>query len=75
MEGDFGEDLEYIEVSVPTQLVRRLIDAITDVMQEWGEEAKDRGEVFTALVGNSAMHIAIDFIDASIEKLHGETLQ
>jgi len=74
MDGDFREG-EYVEVSVPTELVRRLIDAITDVMQEWQEEAKDRGEVFTALVGNSAMHIATDFIDASIERLHGETMQ
>jgi hypothetical protein len=74
MDGDFGEG-EFVAVSVPTDLVRRLIDAITDVMQEWEEEAKDRGEIFTALVGNSAMHIATEFIDASIENLHGETLQ
>ena len=74
MDGDFREG-EYVEVSVPTELVRRLIDAITDVMQEWQEEARDRGEVFTALVGNSAMHIATEFIDASIEKLYGETMQ
>lgn len=74
MERDSGED-GYIEVSVPTELVKRLINAISDVLKEWGKEASDRGEMFTALVGNSAMHIATDFIDASMERLQGETLQ
>ena len=45
MDGDFREG-EYVEVSVPTELVRRLIDAITDVMQEWQEELCLRCRLF-----------------------------
>ena len=71
MDGDFGED-GYVAVSVPTELVKRLINAISDVMQEWEQESN---EEFTALVGNTALHIATDFIDASMVKIHGETMQ
>ena len=75
MDGDFGEDGyddEYFEVSVPTELVKRLINAISGVMQEWEKES---GGEFTALIGNAAMHMATDFIDASMEKIRGETVQ
>jgi len=75
MAGDFGEDGhddEYFEVSVPTELVKRLINAISDVMQKWEKESD--GE-FTALIGNAAMHIATDFIDSNMEKMRGETIQ
>lgn len=78
MDGDFGEDGyddEYVEVSVPTELVKRLINAISDVMQGWEREAISRGQEFNALIGNSAMHIATNFIDASMERIQGETMQ
>jgi hypothetical protein len=71
MEGDDGEG-DYIAVSVPTELVKRLINAISGVMQEWEKEHKGG---FTALVGNAAMHIATEFIDASMERVQGETMQ
>jgi hypothetical protein len=75
MDGDFGEDGyddEYVEVSVPTELIKRLINAISEVMQGWEKES---GGEFTALIGNTALHIATDFIDASMAKIQGETMQ
>jgi hypothetical protein len=72
MESDDWEGDGYVEVSVPTELIKRLINAISGVMQEWEKESK--GE-FTALIGNTAMHIAADFIDASMERVQGETMQ
>ena len=78
MEGDDGEDNEYVEVSVPTELVRRVVDAITDVMVEWEREKTDAGEDFDALIGNAAAHIAVDFLDTltlMISKPEQETIQ
>jgi hypothetical protein len=72
MESYDGEGDDYVEVSVPTELVKRLINAISSVMQSWEKESKDE---FNALIGYTAMHIAIDFIDASMEGSNGETLQ
>jgi hypothetical protein len=72
MDRDFGEDDEYVEVSVPTELIKRLINAIIEVMQDWEKESK--GE-FSPLIGNTALHIATDFIVASMVKIQGETMQ
>ena len=40
MEGHDGED-EYVEISVPTELVRRVVNAITTVMIEWEREQRE----------------------------------
>jgi hypothetical protein len=74
MDGDFGED-GYIEISVPTELVRRVVTAITDVMVEWEREQREAGEKFTALIGNAAVHIAMDYLDTIASVMDGETIQ
>jgi hypothetical protein len=78
MDGDFGEDGyddEYIEISVPTELVRRVVTAITDVMVEWEKEQREAGEKFSVLTGNAAMHIAMDYLDTIASVVDGETIQ
>jgi hypothetical protein len=74
MDGDFGED-EYVEVSVPTELVRRVVTAIADVMVEWEQEQREAGENFSVLTGNAAMHIAMDYFDTIASVVDGETIQ
>ena len=74
MDGDFGED-EYVEISVPTELVRRVVTAITDVMVEWEKEQREAGEKFSVLTGNAAMHIAVDYLDTIAGAVTGETVQ
>lgn len=74
MDGDFGED-GYVEISVPTELVKRVVMAITDVMVQWASEQKDAGGTFSVLIGNAAMHIAVDYLDTISEKVTGETMQ
>jgi hypothetical protein len=74
MDGDFRED-EFVEISVPTELVRRVVTAITDVMVEWEQEQREAGEKFSVLTGNAAMHIAMDYLDTIASVVDGETLQ
>jgi hypothetical protein len=74
MDGDFRED-EFVEISVPTELVRRVVTAITDVMVEWEQEQREAGEKFSVLTGNAAMHIAMDYLDTIAVVMDGETLQ
>lgn len=74
MDGDLRED-EFVEISVPTELVRRVVTAIADVMVEWEREQREAGENFSALTGHAAMHIAMDYLDTIASASDGETLQ
>jgi len=74
MEGHDGED-EYVEISVPTELVRRVVDAITSVMIEWEREQREADVSFSALTGNAAMHIAVDYLDTIAVAVATETMQ
>jgi hypothetical protein len=74
MERDDWED-DYVEVSVPTELVRRVISGLSDIMMEWEHECRDKGEEFNAMIGTSAIHIAVQFIDRSMQRMAGETIQ
>ncbi len=74
MDGDFRED-GYVEISVPTELVKRVVMAITDVMVQWASEQKDTGGTFSVLTGNAAMHIAVDYLDTIAGEVTGETIQ
>lgn len=75
MGADFGEDGGYVEISVPTQLVGRVVNAIVDVMVQWEQEQSEAGEGFNALTGNAAMHIAVDYLDAIVEAAAKGTIQ
>lgn len=76
MERDDWEDADgFVEVSVPTELVKRVVNAISAVMREWEMEQREQGEEFNALIGNSAVHLAVRFIDDCMEKIPGETMQ
>jgi len=78
MEGHDGEGNEYVEVSVPTQLVMRVVNAIIDVMVEWERERTEAGEDFDALIGNAAAHVAVDFLDTmtlAVPEPKQETMQ
>ncbi len=66
---------EYVEVSVPTELVRRVISGLGDIMQEWERESRLKGEEFNAMIGTSAIHIAVQFMDRCMERMVGETIQ
>lgn len=74
MDRDCGED-EYVEISVPTELVKRVVMAITDVMVQWASEQREAGESFSVLIGNAAMHIAVDYLDTIAGSVPGETIQ
>jgi hypothetical protein len=74
MEGHDGEG-EYVEISVPTELVRRVISAITDVMIQWEREQREDEGSFSALTGNAAMHIAVDYLDTIAVAAATETMQ
>lgn len=71
----YGEDGDYVEVSVPTELVKRVISGMSNIMQEWEGEASGRDEEFSALIGVAAMKIALDFIETSLSSLEGRTIQ
>ena len=76
MERDDWEDNdEFVEVSVPTELVKRVVEAIGGVMMQWQLEQKEKGEEFNALIGASAVHLAMDFMDACMARLPNETIQ
>ena len=72
---DWEDDGEFVEISVPTELVKRVVEAIGGVMMQWQVEQKEKGEEFNALIGASAVHIAMDFMDACMERLPNETIQ
>lgn len=72
---DWEDDSEFVEISVPTELVKRVVEAIGGVMMQWQVEQKEKGEEFNALIGASAVHIAMDFMDACMERLPNETIQ
>lgn len=69
------EDDDYVEVSVPTELVKRVINGVSDVMKDWEEESRNRGDEFNLLIGMSAMRLAFDFIEKSMMQREGETMQ
>lgn len=76
MERDDWEDAsEYVEVSVPTELVKRVINGVSDIMKEWEAEATSKDQEFNALIGMAAMRIAFDFIETSMENMSTETMQ
>lgn len=76
MERDDWEDAgDFVEVSVPTELVKRVIEAISSVMREWEEEQREEGEEFNAMIGVMASHVAVKFIDSCFERIPGETMQ
>lgn len=70
-----GEDCGFVEISVPTELVKRVINGMSDIMQKWEKESADKGDEFTALVGVAAMEIAFDFIKTSLSSLADRTIQ
>ena len=72
---DWEDDSEFVEISVPTELVKRVVEAIGGVMMQWQIEQKEKGEEFNALIGASAVHLAMDFMDACMERLPNETIQ
>lgn len=72
---DWEDDDEFVEVSVPTELVKRVVEAIGGVMMQWQMEQKAKGEEFNALIGASAVRVAMDFMDACMERLPNETIQ
>lgn len=69
------EDDDYVEISVPTELVKRVVNAVSDVMCEWEAEATRKGEDFNLLIGMSAIKLAFDFMDTSVQRLEKETMQ
>lgn len=76
MERDNWEDAEeFVEVTVPTELIKRVVEAISDVMVQWEQEQRDIGVEFNALIGASAVHMAMQFIDRCMERLPNETMQ
>lgn len=76
MERDNWEDAEeFVEVTVPTELIKRVVEAISDVMIQWEQEQRDVGVEFNALIGASAVHMAMQFIDRCMERLPNETMQ
>ncbi len=76
MERDDWEDAEeLVEVTVPTELVKRVVEAISNVMIEWEDEQRAIGVEFNALIGTSAVHMAMQFIDRCMERLPNETMQ
>ena len=76
MERDDWEDAEeFVEISVPTELVKRVVEAISNVMIDWEQEQRDAGIEFNALIGASAVHMAMQFIDRCMERLPNETMQ
>ena len=76
MERDDWEDAsEYVEVSVPTELVKRVINGVSDIMKDWEVEATSQDQEFNALIGMAAMRIAFDFIETSMENMSTETMQ
>lgn len=68
-----GDD--YVEISVPTELVKRVVNGVSDVMREWEAEATSRGEEFNLLIGMAAVKLAFDFMDTSVQRLEKETMQ
>ena len=72
---DWDEDCEFVEIAVPTELVRRIIEGLSDIMQEWEAEARDKGDEFNAMIGTSAIHIAVQFMDRCMQRMAGETVQ
>lgn len=72
---DREDDDEFVEVSIPTALIGRLIHAISDVMIQWEAECKAEGGEFNALIGVSAAHMAVDFIDKCMDRMPNETVQ
>jgi len=75
MERDDWDGDEFVEVAIPTELVKRVVNAISAVMREWELERREDGEEFNALIGRSAAHLAVRFIDDCMEKIPGETMQ
>jgi hypothetical protein len=76
MERDDWEDAEeFVEVTVPTELVKRVVEAISGVMIQWEDEQRALGVEFNALIGTSAVHMAMQFIDKCMEGIPGETMQ
>ena len=76
MERDDWEDADELgEVTVPTELVKRVVEAISNVMIEWEDEQRAIGVEFNALIGTSAVHMAMQFIDRCMERLPNETMQ
>lgn len=72
---DWEDDGDFVEISVPTELVKRVVEAIGGVMMQWQIEQKEKGEEFNALIGASAVRVAMDFMDACMERLPNETIQ
>lgn len=72
---DWADTEEFVEVSVPTELVKRVVEAIGSVMIQWQAEQKEKGEEFNALIGASAVHLAMDFMDACMARMPNETIQ
>lgn len=77
MERDDWEfpDSEFVEIAIPTELIRRVIASISDTMLEWEEECQRNGTEFNALIGTAAVHAAVRFIDTSFGQMEGETMQ
>lgn len=76
MERDDWEDAgEFVEVTVPTELIKRVVEAISEVMIKWEQEQRDAGQEFNALIGASAVHMAMQFIDNCMERMPNETMQ
>lgn len=76
MERDDWKDAgDYVEVSVPTELVKRVINGVSDIMKDWEAEATSKDQEFNALIGMAAMRIAFDFIETSMENMSTETMQ
>jgi hypothetical protein len=75
MERDNWDDDEFVEVAIPTELVRRVIASISETMMEWENECQINGAEFNALIGTAAVHAAVRFIDTSFGQMEGETIQ
>jgi len=52
-----------------------VVEAISNVMIEWEDEQRAIGVEFNALIGTSAVHMAMQFIDRCMERLPNETMQ
>lgn len=72
---DWEDDCDFVEISVPTELVKRIIEGLSDIMQEWEGEAREKGEEFNVMIGTSAIHIAVQFMDRCMQRMAGETVQ
>jgi len=72
---DWEDDEDFVEVTVPTELVKRVVEAISGVMIQWEKEQRDAGVEFNALIGASAVHMAMQFMDACMERMPNETIQ